>query len=74
MNSPARNDVSCFLCGQHSDRHYATTQYTHVNNGGRDVFCVVVAVVILSMKPVPVRVKRMGIQRHTARSRRVKIE
>jgi hypothetical protein len=46
MNSPARNDVSCFLCGQHSDHCYAMTQYTRVDNGGGDVFCVVVAVVI----------------------------
>jgi hypothetical protein len=29
-----------------SDRCYAMTQYTHVNNGGEDVFCVVGAVVI----------------------------
>jgi hypothetical protein len=29
-----------------SDRRYAMTQYTRVNNGGEDVFCVVVAVVI----------------------------
>jgi hypothetical protein len=28
-----------------SDRYYAMTQYTHVNNGGEDVFCVVGAVV-----------------------------
>jgi hypothetical protein len=29
-----------------SDRCYAMTQYTHVNNGGENVFCVVGAVVI----------------------------
>jgi hypothetical protein len=29
-----------------SDRCYAMTQYTRVNNGGEDVFCVVGAVVI----------------------------
>jgi hypothetical protein len=29
-----------------SDRCYAMTQYTHVNNGDEDVFCVVGAVVI----------------------------
>jgi hypothetical protein len=29
-----------------SDRCYVMTQYTYVNNGGEDVFCVVGAVVI----------------------------
>jgi hypothetical protein len=29
-----------------SDHCYAMTQYTRVNNGGEDVFCVVGAVVI----------------------------
>jgi hypothetical protein len=32
---------------KHNDHCYAMTQYTGVNNGGEDVFCVVSAVVIL---------------------------
>jgi hypothetical protein len=31
---------------KHSDRCYAMAQYTRVNNGGKDVFCVVGAVVM----------------------------
>jgi hypothetical protein len=46
QRAPARTDMDCFLCGQGSDRFYAMTQCTHVNNGGGDVFCMVVAVVI----------------------------
>jgi hypothetical protein len=42
MNSPPKNNVSCFLCGQRSDRCYVMTQYTRVNNGG-DIFSVVSA-------------------------------